>query len=79
MPNMWVEPEEVVRHNNSRVYHAYKDGSISQPYRFHYTTDDCEEDEYIFDIRDLPVYDEKLEHADVLKQAIDQNLLRFPE
>lgn len=39
MPNMWVEPEEFLHHNDVTVYYAYKDGELNHRMTSHFTTD----------------------------------------
>ena len=75
MPYIWTEPEEVLQHNDTTVYHVYKNEFIeSGRYEFLYTTD-VTENNAAFDIRDLQDYDPKLEPAEILKKAIDSGEL----
>ena len=82
MPMQWVEPEIAVEHENKFVYHCYKDefyeGTQDNRLEFWYTTDAAEDPEYNFDIRDLAMWKPEADHREVLRQAIDQNLLCFP-
>jgi hypothetical protein len=58
----YVEPDVFLEHNGVTVYHAYEDGSYYERYTYHFTTDpegEDGDDEFEFDVRDLPGFDEK--------------------
>ena len=79
MPQQWVDPEVFLEHNGKTVYHAYKDGNFEDRLNYWYTTCPIEEVEHEFDVRELSNWDEKRSHEDLIREAIDRNLLTFPD
>lgn len=69
MPYVWVEPETFLEHNGVIIYHVYKNDNINDVRSCWYTIDITENS--AFDIRDLPEYDDTLEHEEILRRAID--------
>lgn len=80
MPYKWTEPELMVDHNDVQVYRTYKDSQWNDPMTYWYNTSQVEEEEFEFDIRELPGYsaDTPLDvsqlqhHANILMIAIEQ-------
>lgn len=70
MPLRWTEPEVFLEYANVTIYHTYNDDDWERRLECWYTVDVAEDDGE-FDIRDLPEFNEKLSHGDVLIQAID--------
>lgn len=83
MPLTWVEPEVMIEHNGKKVYYCYRHETLSDPYTYWYNTDVTENGgelgEFTFDIRELPGYREDRHHLEILAEAIDQGLIKFPD
>lgn len=54
MPNTWTEPEEFMTWRNCTVYHTYKNDELQNQSTNFYTLDYTEDEDYNFDVRDLP-------------------------
>jgi|TARA_R110000824_G_scaffold78778_1_gene198679 hypothetical protein len=59
------------------VYHVYKNGESNNRMVYWYTLEIEEVDEFEFDIRMLPNFEDNQEHADLLQYALDHKLVRF--
>jgi hypothetical protein len=78
MPYAWTEPTEVLTHQGVTVYHVYKNEFWDAGTReFLYRTDITEESEP-FDLRDLESYQLDMEHAAILKLAIERGEISAP-
>ena len=78
MPYIWTEPDEVVSHLGITVYNVYKDGFWDcGTYEFLYTTD-VTENAPDFDIRDLKIYQDDIDHISILKCAIECGEITAP-
>jgi hypothetical protein len=58
MPYMYTEPNKVTERKGIAIYNVYKDDNYGRPLFYHYTTDICENEKAVFDIRDLPGFKE---------------------
>jgi hypothetical protein len=84
MPMQWVPPEVfMTMRDKLRIYHTYKDqGDIRLEYW--YTTDEGEDPQFMFDIRELSTYDPKKkldmrEIRRVIREAYAKNELLLPD
>lgn len=82
----WEPPELYTHTDCGGIYHAYKDGSACRRLDYHFTTsDDPEtEEEFVFDVRELPSYKAYMEKYYENQKAVLQLLarkgeIRFPE
>lgn len=72
MPYVWVEPNLFLEYMGVCVYHAYKNDMMDNGcLEFHYTTEITNTGENDFDIRDLSCYNNKMDHVEILKLAIE--------
>lgn len=74
----WIPNELTLKHKDVSIYHIYRyddhEGGVRQHFfgLDEYGSDDGTDDGHIvFDVRDLPSYDSKLDIKDVLRKAID--------
>lgn len=75
-------------HNEVTIYHVYRDDFVANGKMSNiYGIASCcsiENDEYIFDVRELPNYDSSKTHSAIIAEAIDQGLIteyeiKFPQ
>ena len=81
MPYEWTAPEYfmVLDDEDERVvYHAYKDGNANERLENWYQTDDQEDDNYEFDVRELPGYSEDKTHEEIIEAAAAAGAIKFP-
>lgn len=78
MPMTWIEPAVAFSHRGVEIYHSYKG---SDALEYWYSTDVSEDEEYDFDVRNLPVPAgvSPDNHALIVAYAIDNGLLDFVE
>lgn len=78
MPMIWTAPEVAFTHRGVDIYLAYKDGA---PLAHWYSTDASEQEDYEFDVRDLPVPAGVTldNHSLIVAHAIDKGLLDFED
>ncbi len=80
MPMIWTEPECLLDHRGVHIYCTYKDGDFQSGTRtYWFTTSQCEEEEFEFDVRDLPTYAPEKNISEAIIAAINQGLLKLPE
>jgi len=82
MPYGWIDPEPFLTHKDITVYYTYKDDDYSNQLTYWYTTDfthTCSDNEYDFDVRELPYYNENDSHQDIIRKAIDDKKLKLPD
>ena len=75
MPYKWTEPDKVLDKNGIAIYNVYRDGFANECMEYWYTTDQCENEELEFDIRDLENYDTDRTHEEILEEAIVKKLI----
>jgi hypothetical protein len=75
----WVEPELFMEHDGKEVYHAYKDQDSGHRLEFWFNTSLAEDDEYEFDVRNLPGYEPGCDIKQVIRDAIDKGVIKFEE
>lgn len=80
MPIDFVAPEKVMTVKGVPIFRHYCDMDANKPSDHWYNTDECESEECLFDVRDLPVpigvaHDQ---HALIIAHAIDKGLVHFP-
>lgn len=80
MPIDFVAPEKVMTVNGAPIYRHYRDMDANKPSEHWYNTDECESEECLFDVRDLPVPIGVAveQHALIIARAMDNGLIRFP-
>lgn len=76
MPMTWIEPEVAFSHRGIDIYHCYKDSDALTCW---YNADISEDEDYAFDVRDLPVPAgvDPDDHALIVAHAIDKGLVEF--
>ncbi len=81
MPLEWVEPQRFVTRKKVLVYHTYRHETITDTREYWYTTDVNEDQEFQFDVRDLPVPEgmSRDDHKSIIRAAIDNKLLKLPD
>lgn len=83
MPYKYVSPEVAYEHENGRkIYHEYSHDNVYDRSAFWFNTSSDEDADFIFDVRDLHLPKSVVESwslSVVLKYAIDNGLLKFPE
>lgn len=85
MPMQWVEPAVafVMDVSGVSIYHVYKDNNWDGSLYYWYTTDILERDEYVFDVRDLPLWrhggNEEETKRIAIENAMGHGLLNIPE
>lgn len=81
MPLEWVRPQRFVTRKKVHVYHTYKHETITDTQQYWYTTDVNEEQEFQFDVRDLPVPEgvSRDNHKAIIRSAIDHKRLKLPD
>lgn len=77
MPYVWVDPEKFLEYNGVTIYHVYRNDNFNDVRAYLYTVDVSEN--HIIDIRDLPEYDNRLAHDEVLRRAIDNKSAMLQE
>jgi len=79
----WVEPELMIEHEGKKIFYAYRHDDAEERMSYWYNTDreelDGEFGGFRFDIRELPNYDDKRHHLEILAEAIDKGFVKFPE
>lgn len=77
MPMTWIEPEELMTHNGVVIYHTYKNDSADDRQSYWYTTDISDDEDFEFDVRDLPVPEGvgAENHRFIIAHAIDRDLI----
>lgn len=62
------------------IYHAYKNCAFDNQLTYWYTTDEDEDDSYLFDIRELPSYRhmDRVNHKAILRAAAKRGEIKFP-
>ena len=92
MPMKYVEPEVYLVHNGITIYHTYGDSFTDRKEYWFSTDHDEDNEEYHFDVRDMfhRIYKYKVPRLDdvdnsefpsiedVVKESIDNGLLRIP-
>jgi hypothetical protein len=84
MPLKWVNPQLFLTCNHIKVYLTYRNNDFSTPQTYWYNTSVQEDDDFEFDVRDLPGYDPKKDdtpegHKKTIRNAIKAGLIRIPE
>ena len=62
------------------VYHVYKDTNYPDPLTYWYTLDECEDDQYAFDIRNIPTWWGEVDnddHEGIIQEALDDGVIDF--
>ena len=64
------------------VYHVYKSNNFPDPLTYWYTLDECEDDQYAFDIREIPTWssvssESRENHQDCIQEALDNGVIDF--
>jgi hypothetical protein len=77
----WIEPETLTVHRGVSVYRTYKNECADSRLTYWYTTDLIGDEDFEFDVRELPVPEgvEPENHALVIAHAIDQSLIELSD
>lgn len=76
-----IPPELFLEHDGVKIYHTYRDGEADQRRSFWYTTDEDENENNEFDIRDINIAVGRMglvtegDHKRVLKTAIERGII----
>lgn len=74
---IYMPAEKVLEHNGVSIYRDYKDDNINEPATYWYSFD--EDDNHVFDVRELPQYKSFESHYSIMIQAIEEGTLKAPK
>ena len=83
MSYIWEDPEVFMIHNGVTIYHVYRDDFVANGKMSNiYGIASCcsiENDEYVFDVRELPNYIGGKAHLTIIAEAINQGWITEDE